>query len=308
MKPGYFQYVYFYVRRHWHGELSLALSFWVNFLLLFFALNYLERFIFPPYLHGELCVTIAVIVFFVIVRLVIYPWQVIGLIRACDYHIKNYTDRSWVVAAQGMVILSIVATLTATFASYQSFLRYKHSLRPPVFLEIEPLYSLDLIRQNTLIHLRGPFQVGITRKVSELIALHPEVSGIILDSGGGQIYEGRGLARLIRENQLATYSLDKCVSSCTTAFIAGTKRSLGVNAKLGFHQYKNYAVMPVVDLDEEHAKDIALFAGQGIAPEFLRKIFQQPPHQMWWPEEDVLIRAGVIHQAGFSFPGPATGH
>ena len=290
-----------YLRRHWQGECSLAWSFWVNFLLLFFVLNYLERFTLPPYLRGEPAVTAAVVGFFLVVRVVVYPWQVVGVIRACERHIKNRNDRSWAVAAEGVVVLSIAATLVAVFSSYQSLHGYRHSLRPPEPPAIERGYSLDLIRDNTLIHLRGPFQVGITERVSQLLAAHPEVTGIILDSGGGQIYEGRGLARLIRENALATYSLEQCVSSCTTAFIAGTKRALGDHAKLGFHQYKNYAAMPVVDVDKEQARDLALFAAQGIAPDFLRKVFAQPPEKMWWPEAAELLEAGVIHQRDLSF-------
>ncbi len=278
-------------------------SFWVNFLLLFFALNFLEQFTLPPYVHGELQVTTAAVVFFLLVRLVIYPWQVVGVIRACERHIKNHTDRSWAIAAQGVVVISIAATLVAAFSSYQSLLGYRHSLRTPEAVAIAPRYSLELVRQNTLLHVRGPLQVGITREVSRLLEAHPEVGGIILDSGGGQIYEGRGLARLIKDNALATYSLEQCVSSCTTAFVAGTKRTLGNNAKLGFHQYKNYAVMPVIDIDEEQAKDKDLFAQQGIAPEFLRKIFRQPPDGMWWPEVEELIRTGVVHQTGFSLGG-----
>lgn len=295
-----------YLRRHWKGECSLAWSFWVNFLLLFFVLNYLERFTLPPYLRGEAVVTAAVIGFFLVVRVVVYPWMVVGVIRACERHIAGRIDRSWAIAAEGMVVLSMLATLAAVFSSYQSLLGYRRSLQPPEPPATERAYSLDLIRENTLIHVRGPFEVGITRRVSQLIADHPGVTGIILDSGGGQIYEGRGLARLIKENALATYSLDQCVSSCTTAFIAGTRRTLGGNARLGFHQYKNYAALPVVDIDEEHAKDKALFREQGIAPEFLRNIFAQPPDKMWWPEAEELLKAGVIHQRDSSF-GDAKG-
>ena len=289
-----------YVGRHWRGECSLQVAFWVNFLSLYCALNYLERFTLPPYLHGESTVTTAVIVFFLVARVVIYPWQVVGVIRACERYIANHTDRSWAIAAQGVVIMSLAATLVAAFSSYQSLLGYRHSLRAPATEQIAPRYSLELVRDNTLIHIYGPLQIGITKRVSRLLADNPQVTGVILDSGGGQIYEGRGLARLIAENALATYSLAQCASSCTTAFIAGTRRSLGRDAKLGFHQYKNHVVVPAVDIDEEHAKDIALFAARGISPAFLQKIFDQPPDKMWWPEEEELLAAGVIHQTGFS--------
>ncbi len=164
----------------------------------------------------------------------------------------------------------------------------------------ETQYSLDLIKQEKLIHLRGPFDIGITNRVAELIEQYPEVTGIILDSGGGQIYEGRGLARLIRENKLQTYSLDKCLSSCTTAFVAGRIRTLGINARLGFHQYKTYSLIPSIDVVAEQAKDMAIFVKQGVSPEFLEKVFTHPPEEIWLPDIDELINAGVVHQTGFT--------
>ncbi|MGI9309903.1 MAG: hypothetical protein ACR2P7_00030 [bacterium] len=292
-----------YIRRHWRGETSLTLSFWVNFLLLYVALNYLERFTLPPYLRGESAVTAAVVGFFLIVRLVVYPWQVVGVIRACERSLKNHADRTWVFAAQGVVVLSIAATLAAAFSSYQSLLGYKQSLRAPP-TAIETRYSLEVIAgaQTTgrLIHIRGPLEVGITRRVSELLDAHPQVRGVILDSGGGQIYEGRGLARLIREHKLATYSLEQCDSACATAFAAGVRRALGRGAQLGFHQYKNYAALPVVDIDAEQAKDRALFEAQGISAEFLQKIFSHPPHRMWRPDAAELLASGMVHETDFA--------
>jgi hypothetical protein len=133
-----------------------------------------------------------------------------------------------------------------------------------------------------------------------LIEQYPEVTGIILDSGGGQIYEGRGLARLVRENKLQTYSLDKCLSSCTTAFVAGTIRTLGTNARLGFHQYRTYSVFPSINVEQEQSKDMAIFEKQGVSAEFLEKVFIQPPEEMWWPDIDELVNAGVVHQTGFT--------
>lgn len=285
-----------YLRRHWNGECSLTLSFWVNFLLLFCVLNYLEIFTLPPYLHGERMVIASVISFFVMARLVIYPWQVVGVIRACERSMKNRTDRTWAIIAEGVVVLSFAVTLVATFSNYQSLLAYRNSLRPLAISTTAHAYSLNLIQHDTLIHLRGQLDIGIVAAVAELLAKHPQVSGIILDSGGGQIYQGRGLARLIRENKLTTYSLNKCASACTTAFIAGTTRTLSDQAKLGFHQYKNETVLPLIDIEAEQNKDRAWFRAQGISPAFLRKMFDRPPDKMWWPEVDELLNAGVVHK------------
>lgn len=291
-----------YIKQHWWGKSHLARSFWVNLVALFFALHFLQRFIFPPYIESEFAVTTAVFSYFVIVKLIIYPWQVVGVLRACDFRIKTSTGRSWVTAVQAALLVSLAATLLATIDTYQSLQVFKHNIALRKIIPPEPKYSLELIEKDTLIHLRGPFEIGITQKVTDLIEQNPNVSGIILDSVGGQIYEGRGLARIIRENNLQTYSLDKCLSACTTAFVAGSTRTLGVNARLGFHQYKTYSLIPSIDVENEQLKDMKIFVLQGVSPEFLEKVFIQPPEKMWWPGIEELVRAGVVQQTGFALP------
>lgn len=276
------------------------LAFWVNLVVLFCVLSFLERFIFPPYIEAEKAVTAAVLIYFIVVKLIIYPWQVVGVLRSCDFCIEFDTGRSWATAVQVTLVLSLAATLITTIGTYQSLQVFKRNLILSETISPVPLYSLELIKRNTLIHLRGPFQIGITNRVEELIEQNPEITGIILDSEGGQLYEGRGLARLIRENELQTFSLNSCLSSCTTAFVAGTTRSLGTNARLGFHQYKTYSLIPSINIENEQAKDLAIFVKQGVSPEFLEKIFIHPAESMWWPGIDELVDARVVHQIGFS--------
>jgi hypothetical protein len=289
-----------YILRHWRGDVSLAQAFWVNLVLLTALLELLRRFVLPPYIENEVIVTSAVAIYLVVTKLIIYPWQVMGVIRVSDRHIKTDIGRSWANFAQIALVASLAFTLLTTIETYQSLQIFKQDLILKNTPAEKPQYSLDLIEGDTLIHLRGPFQIGITNTVEDLIARHPSVTGIILDSDGGQIYEGRGLARIIRENRLRTISLEMCLSSCTTAFVAGIRRTLGENARLGFHQYKTYSIIPSVDIDNEQARDMAIFINQGVSPQFLEKIFSQPPEKMWWPEIDELVSAGVVQQVGFS--------
>jgi hypothetical protein len=289
-----------YIKQHWQGRNSLVQAFWLNLVILFVALDLVERYVFPPYVEGESVVTVAVIVYVIVVKLIVYPWQVVGVLRVCDLRIKSDSGRSWATAAQIALVVSLAATLIATIETYQKLQVFKRNLELEAMVLPGPEYSLDLVKQGKLIHLQGPFEIGVTRRVAQLIAGNPEVMGIILDSEGGQIYEGRGLARLIRENKLQTFSLEKCLSSCTTAFVAGTTRTLGTNARLGFHQYKTYSLIPSINVANEQAKDMAIFVKQGVSAEFLEKIFVQPPESIWWPEIDELIAAGVVHQTEFS--------
>ena len=64
-------------------------------------------------------------------------------------------------------------------------------------------YTLDLKKNNTLVHLQGGLGLGISDEVTELLATHLDVEGIILDSQGGWINEGQRLADLI-----SSYGLD----------------------------------------------------------------------------------------------------
>jgi len=290
-----------YILQHWWGKVTLFRAFWINLVLLFMVLEFSKRFLFPPYIDNEIAVTSAVIIYLVVVKLIIYPWQVMGVLRVSDLIIKTDSGRGWANAAQIALVASLAATLLTTLGTYQSLQIFKQDLIQSRIPPTEPEYTLELIEQDTLIHLRGPFEIGITNRVAELVESYPAVIGIILDSEGGQIYEGRGLARVISENRLQTFSMDQCLSSCTTAFVAGTTRTLGPNARLGFHQYKTYSIIPSINVANEQAKDMAIFVKQGVSQQFLDKIFNQPPEGMWWPEIAELLEAGVVQQIDFSF-------
>jgi len=289
-----------YIKKHWQGRNSLVQAFWLNLVILFVALDVLERYVYPPYVEDEIVVTVAVIVYVIVVKLIVYPWQVVGVLRVCDLRIKSDSGRSWATGAQIALVVSLAATLIATIETYQKLQVFKRNLEIEAMILPGPEYSLDLVKQGKLIHLQGPLQIGITDRVAQLIERNPAITGIILDSEGGQIYEGRGLARIITKHRLRTFSLDECLSSCTTAFIAGTTRTLGTNARLGFHQYKTYSIIPSIDVDNEQAKDMAIFVKQGVSPRFLEKIFAQPPESIWWPDIDELLDAGVVQQIDYS--------
>ena len=117
-----------YLRQHWRGNLSLTRAFWVNLVLLFILFGILERFLFPPYIENESAVTTAVIVYFTVVKLIVYPWQVVGVLRTCDLRIKSDTGRSWATAAQIALVVSLAVTLLATIETWQSLQVFKRDM------------------------------------------------------------------------------------------------------------------------------------------------------------------------------------
>jgi len=141
---------------------------------------------------------------------------------------------------------------------------------------------------------------GVTNDVAKILSNHSDVKGIILDSSGGIVYEGRGLFMLIKKHGLDTYSFKNCSSACTIAFIGGARRFLGENAKLGFHQYRldSDKINPIVDIENEQKneqkKDLFLYESQMINDTFLNNIFEKPQHEIWFPIQNELLAAGVV--------------
>jgi len=285
-----------YIQKHWRGEFSLAISFWINLFLinvviyLFWALLLYSEAIENPITSARVT-----IIYTTFVLMIVYPWQIIGLWRSCSHHIEKSGKRFWARTAQVLVVLGFIGTLSNLNLSWPT---YKYLFRIGFEKDDEyGDYNLTLDKNNNLIHLQGGLGLGVSDEVSQLLKKYPEVKGIILDSHGGRIYEGRTLAKLISTYGLDTYSLKGCYSAAATAFIAGKNRFLGMGANLAFHQYKmDYKNLDaLVDMEEEQAKDLLIFKQQGIKSEFLDKLFNTTHDDLWYPTVDEMLDAGVIH-------------
>ncbi|MHC4282740.1 MAG: COG3904 family protein [Planctomycetota bacterium] len=284
-----------YIRKHWRGELSLAVSFWINlFLLNIVIFLFSELLGYSEILENPVTSARVVLVFYAFAILIVYPWQIIGLWRSCNNHIKKSSKCFWPRTAQVLVVLGIICTLVNLNSSWPTY----KSLFRLAFVKGEfESYSIKLEKNDTLIHLQGGLGFGVSDEVAKLLKKYPEVKGIILDSIGGRIYEGRELAKLISAYDLDTYSLKGCYSAATIAFIAGKKRFIGMEANLAFHQYKmDYEGLDAVaDMEEEQAKDLLIFKQQGVKSEFIERLFETSHDDLWYPTVDEMLDAGVIH-------------
>jgi hypothetical protein len=91
-----------YFARHWRGEISLPISFWVNglcgyiiFGLVILGISYIVR------LAEVNIVAIAVVLaMFVIIRVAFYTWQLVGIWRSATSYTERTGRRFWVVAAK----------------------------------------------------------------------------------------------------------------------------------------------------------------------------------------------------------------
>ncbi|WP_193368424.1 hypothetical protein [Pelagibius marinus] len=290
-----------YLAAHWQGRQSLAWSFWINLVLLRGVILLLDRFTRPPFLEDPAVVATVTVAFFLVFHVAVFVWQIVGVVRACDAYQSNFGASGLTLVTYLGIAGAVAMTLTSAVGAF--LLLFQEPEGEPEYLAWErdraARYHLGPDPENpTLLRFTGTFELGVTKKLTELLQAQTDIRGIVLDSPGGHVYEGRGFAKLILRHGLDTYVFRQCSSACTTAFIAGKVRVLGPEGRLGFHQHWMDADYPVylVDEEEEMRKDLAFYEAQGIAPGFREQVFVTPHEGLWFPSVEEMRAAGVVHR------------
>lgn len=289
-----------YLLSHWRGKLPLGLSLWANMLGLLVVLSYAELFALSQLTsHPSRLMSLTLVSLF-ISRLLIFPWQLIGLLRSIDYDYIEHKNGIKTRFLQAIAVLTVLFTLVYALEVIQGAAYFKSQVERYSRPEATVDYKLLVDENQQLLEIHGGLDIGITNAVRSLLGAQPQINSVVLESRGGQIYEGRGLAKVFTEFGLDTYVQTECSSACVTAFIGGKQRYLGAEGKLGFHQYwvetsKTSRFVPFYNLAIEQERDLALFKSRGIGQFFLDRMFDQPAHRIWFPDQKTLLDARVVH-------------
>lgn len=267
------------------------------------VLNYLEPWLLGHFFTDPQQRIYATLTSLTLTRLIIFPWQLVGLLRASDRDYKKHGSISKLRLIQLVMVLGIAYSLAYSVGLIQSATynkkQYELAAEFKDFQLQDKNYQLSLRNNKTQLVISGEIQIGITKAVSNILKANPQISSIALNSIGGHIYEGRGLSKLFTRQGLNTYVYRECNSACTTAFSGGVKRYLGSSGKLGFHQYKldlntNKKSVIFHDPAAEQTRDLELFKTRGIEASFLKKIFNESSDSIWNPSHEELIKAKMI--------------
>lgn len=290
-----------YLRAHWRGRHSLAWSFWVNLVLLRVAILKLEPFTRPPFLEDPAVVAAATVAFALLFHVVVFAWQVVGVVRACDVYQSNAGTGSVAILTHIGIVGAIAVTLTSAIGAF--LVLFQGPAGEPAYLAWERDRAARYVlvadpSDATLLRFTGTLELGATRKLTALLRDNPDIRGIVLDGPGGHVYEARGMAKLIQRHGLDTFVFGQCSSACTTAFIAGKTRILGPEGQLGFHQHSMDADYPAYlgDEEAEMRKDLAFYEAQGISAGFRAQVFVTPHDGLWFPTIQEMLAAGVVHR------------
>lgn len=186
-------------------------------------------------------------------------------------------------ALAGLAVMVVIALRTET-------------VQPPRIVIPPPAFSLALSEDGGSVHVSGPIDPGITAALEALLTGAPGVRALVLESDGGRIAEARGLIRLVREHGLATRVERDCLSACALVFAAAQDRALESAGRLGFHSYALRSQTPirVIDVAAEQRRDLEGLRAAGVSAEFVDRIAETPPQEMWFPTRTELRSAGIL--------------
>lgn len=289
-----------FVMRHWRGEFSLPISFWVNWLwstvAIAIALRCVGLLVAPD--NHPLIIALAVSAGWLFAA-AINLWWLLGVWRSARKHKARGGRRHWAGAARIVVILGFLglASTVAKEAYPQLQECWRIAFGDPLIEE----YELQILRGGTELEYTGGIKFGATADVRRLLDADPYISVIHLNSTGGRLGEARKLRDLIRERELVTYAAEECNSACAIAFMGGVQRFLAPGGKLGFHR-GYFPGLSTKELDRLNKEVGRWLIAQGVAEWFVNRLNSTPNKSMWWPSPEELKRADVINGTldGFS--------
>lgn len=170
-------------------------------------------------------------------------------------------------------------------------------VRPAPIVIPPPDFVLELSADGRDLAFSGTVDFGLTEAMQRLLSVHPGVQRVILHSNGGSVHEARGAVRVIREHGLATHVEGHCASACALIFVGGGERTLGPQARLGFHGYSlpPHRGYGMIDPRLEMQRDLAIYRAQAVAEPFIETLGTLPQVPMWYPARAELLAAGVLN-------------
>jgi uncharacterized RDD family membrane protein YckC len=282
-----------YFAAHWHGELPLSVSFWVNNILLALpvglALGGLMAWI---SLKGEMlqASSIAALVGWPLM-LVMDAWSIVGAWRSATRHVYEGGVGPWSSATKFVLVLSIVGTGASTFLDFLpqlgSYIQMARGIDPIGQVEIA------LSPDGRSVKLTGPLGMGDGTRVRQALEHADKLRVVELASPGGRVFEANRIAELVRSGAWQTRAIGNCESACTLVFMAGSSRQLMPGAQLGFHRAFAGTFNPVIDrlINQELA---VMYRRAGLPEHIIEKTLQTPPWAMWYPGIGELAQGGLI--------------
>ena len=294
-----------YLARHWLGELSLPVSYWINGLLAnvvavlvvaAIAANLNLRDEYNP------AIELVSLVGIWTALAVVLCWQVVGTWRSATNYQR--TKSLWGSVAKVFIVIGVVRSMV-DFAQY-GVPRIKEVYDIYAGDERVGKYAFRVLRDGQELEFSGGITFGAAKEFERFLDAMGGVRLIHLNSLGGRILEAQRIGDLIRKRNLSTYVSHQCMSACTIIFLSGRERLVTAQSRIGFHQ-PDLAGLSAEERRDMIAQEEKRLRALGLSATFAHKANLAPPSDMWVPTTSELLaeRAAtrVVDAADFAFSG-----
>jgi hypothetical protein len=282
-----------YLARHWRGELSLPVSYWLNGLLVLLAAT-AAGLTFSSFVQSSQVTAgapmAAALTCFTIVIVLLSTWQMVGIWRSATRYSAS-GKAFWGTAAKIVVVLGAIRSVVDLGGMSFPIITEHMSIAmgDPRMGE----HKFRLLRDGTELEFVGGIKTGTAKEFERMLDAASQVRVVHLNSFGGRLSEADLMASEVRKRRLITYVSDRCESACTHVFLAGRERWIGERGKIGFHQPNIPGLEANVasELVEKERKDLL---SMGLPSDFVTKALSTPSDKIWRPTSDELLAARVI--------------
>ena len=283
-----------YVVRHWRGELSLPVSYWLNGTasglvvgLVIGGMAYLINW----QGDAEPVVWLSTLIASWILAALLMIGQAVGVWRSAIRYRQSGKD-FWGGVAQMLTVAGLLV-FPYDFAT----------VGLPQLAGIYEIVSGDahvgphefhVLANGQTLEFSGGITFGVTQELERFLNAMAGVRTVRLNSNGGRILEAQRMSDLISSRNLATFVARDCLSACTIVFLGGKERFMLPTARLGFHQ-PAFRGMTASDRHAAIATERQRLQQRfGLSAAFAARANSAPPGGMWYPDKDELMRERVV--------------
>ncbi len=281
-----------YFIRHWRGNLTLPVSYWINGGIVAWALVIITGLIFGAVTEagtGLRAISFLGIAYILFVP-VIWVWSVVGIWRSAGKHVDRGGSGGWAAVAKFMVIMGVLSmagqmktTLIPQFLEFSFIAAGRDPVGPPA--------SIKISADGKSILVDGAIAEGTAGRFQTIVDSAPSAKTVVLNSQGGRIMEAKAMADLISAKGLSTYVERQCASACPLIFIAGNDRAAEPNARIGFHR-SSFPGLSEAEIDDREVRQRYIDAG--VAQSFVERAYTTSNSDMWYPTHEEMLDAGLI--------------
>lgn len=294
----------FWFSRHWRGELSLGVSFWLIGLFAKLVMDVI--FLAIVTLDIELtALSYAVKVFAVwSIWLVLNIWVVVGVWRSASNHVSRGGQEFWAIVAKLMMAINVIVAGFTFSQNAVPQLREAYDLISGE--QIFGSFDVRIVNGATEMEIYGGIPFGSAKEFEAHLDATPTIKTIHFHSHGGRIVEARKIADIIERRKLDTVVNGRCLSACVIAYLGGINRYIHpARAVFGFHRPSG-AGMDEDDIAKVVAKTKFDAQRRGVTAPFLEKAYETPNSTFWYPKKEELFQSGYVTKMSdlhFAFTG-----